>query len=40
VALQVEDVDFAEGFLRVVGKGNKERRVYSVGAIFLYKCEG
>jgi site-specific recombinase XerD len=28
VALQVEDVDFAEGFLRVVGKGNKERRVY------------
>jgi len=28
VALRVEDIDFAEGFLRVVGKGDKERRVY------------
>ncbi len=28
VTLKVEDVDFGDGFLRVVGKGDKERRIY------------
>jgi len=28
VGLKVDDIDFTQGTLRVVGKGNKERRIY------------
>ena len=33
VTLKVEDVDLADGFLRVVGKGDKERRIYLKPAV-------
>jgi integrase/recombinase XerD len=32
--LRVEDIDWAEGALRIVGKGDKERRVYLKPAMF------
>jgi len=33
VALRVEDVDFTEGCVRVIGKGSKERRIYMKPAV-------